>query len=277
MMAVLLSDGRTRHRAAARRSENSPRLLVPQTLVQAKRLLIRWSRDLSTVIQTLIVPILLLLTLNTVLGEQISSISGHSALFGSVPMVAVVATISGSSVGAVALIRERADGLLARLWVLPVHRASGLLARFVAEAVRVVVTSVVILCAGLMLGFRFQQGLPAALAWLMVPVVFGLAFATLVTTAAFYSATTTLVEAIALVNTLGVFFCTGFVPLQQYPEWIQPVVGHQPMSYAIEAMRGLSLGGPILWPVTATFLWAGGIVATCVIPLVIGYRKASMR
>ena len=46
-------------------------------------------------------------------------------------------------------------------------------------------------------------------------------------------------------NTIGIFFSTGFVPREQYPQWIQPVVAHQPMSYAIEAMRGLSLGGPI--------------------------------
>jgi ABC-2 type transport system permease protein len=192
-------------------------------------------------------------------------------------MVAVVATISGSSVGAVGLIRERADGLLARLWVVPVHRASGLLSRFVAEAVRILVTTAVILAAGMALGFRFEQGWAEALAWLAVPVVFGLAFATLVTAAAFYSATTTLVEAIALVNTLGIFFCTGFVPPEQYPRWIQPVVEHQPMSYAIDAMRGLSLGGSIAWPVTATLLWAGGIVAVCLVPMVFGYRKASMR
>jgi ABC-2 type transport system permease protein len=100
---------------------------------------------------------------------------------------------------------------------------------------------------------------------------------TLVTTVAFYSATTTLVEAIALVNTLGIFFCTGFVPLDQYPQWIQPVVEHQPMSYAIEAMRGLSMRGSILWPMIATLLWAGGIIAVCVVPMVFGYRKASMR
>lgn len=272
-----LLDDEVRVRAGERYSENSLRLLPPQTLVLTKRLLVRWSRDLTTVIETLLVPILLLLTLDTVLGDQISSITGHSALFGSVPMVGVVATISGSSVGAVGLIRERADGLLARLWVVPVHRASGLLSRFVAEAVRILVTTVVILCAGLLLGFRFQQGVAAALAWLLVPVVFGVAFATLVTTAAFYSASTTLVEAIALVNTLGIFFCTGFVPLEQYPDWIQPVVEHQPMSYAIEAMRGLSMGGPIRGPVTATLLWAVGIVAVCVVPLVFGYRKASMR
>ena len=262
---------------AVRLSENSPRVLVPQTLVLTKRMLLRWSRDLPTVLQTLIVPILMLVTLDTVLGRQISSISGHDALYGSVPMVAVVATISGSSVGAVALIRERADGLLARLWVLPVHRASGLLSRFVAEAIRILATTAVILIAGMLMGFRFEQGWLAGLAWLMVPILFGLGFAILVTAAAFYSATTTLVEAIALVATLGIFFCTGFVPLEQYPQWVQPVVEHQPMSYAIDAMRGLSLGGPVAWPMTATLLWAGGIAAICLVPMVFGYRKASMR
>jgi ABC-2 type transport system permease protein len=111
----------------------------------------------------------------------------------------------------------------------------------------------------------------------MVPVVFGVAFATIVTAAAFFSATTTLVEAIALVNILAIFFCTGFVPLEQYPEAIQPIVDHQPMSYAIEAMRGLAMGGPILWPVIGNLLWAAGIVAVFSVPMVVGYRKASMR
>jgi ABC-2 type transport system permease protein len=49
------------------------------------------------------------------------------------------------------------------------------------------------------------------------------------------------------------------------------------MSHAIEAMRGLSQGGPILGPMIATLLWAGGIVAVCVVPMVMGYRRASMR
>ena len=278
-----LLDQRARPRAHARYSENSLRALIPQTLLQMKRLLVRWSRDLTMVILTFVVPIFFLVTVNTVLGDQISQITGHSALFGSVPMVAIVAAITGSSAGAIGLMRERADGLLARLWVLPVHRASGVLSRLAAEAVRILLTTVVIVCAGMALGFRFHEGLIAGLVWLMVPVIFGVAFATLVTTAAFYSAAsaaqpgTTLVEGIALVCTLGIFFCTGFVPLAQYPEWIRSFVEQQPMSHAIEAMRGLSQGGPILGPIIATLLWAVGTVAVCVVPMVLGYRKASMR
>jgi ABC-2 type transport system permease protein len=104
-----------------------------------------------------------------------------------------------------------------------------------------------------------------------------MAFATLALTIAVYWPNTTLVEAITLVSAILLFFCTGFVPLDQYPAWIQPVVEHQPLSYATEAMRGLTLGGPVLDPLIGTVVWSVGIMIVCAIPMVIGYRRASMR
>jgi ABC-2 type transport system permease protein len=257
--------------------ENSLRLLGPHTWVQTQRLLVRLARDPLTFALGLILPICFLLVLNVVLGDAIRSVTGHSALHGSVPMVTLVGAMSGASVAAVGLITERANGLLARLWVVPVHRASGLLARLSSEAVRVLVSSVSLLCVGLVLGLRFEHGALAILAWLCLPAVFGIAFATLVLTVALYWPSTALAEAIAAVQTVGLFFCTGFVPLDQYPQWIRPVVQHQPLSYAIDAMRGLSLGGPVLRPALATLLWSAGIAVVCVIPMIRGYRRASMR
>ena len=258
-------------------SENSCRRLFLHTWVHSQRLLTLWARDVTTIIEALILPIALLLTMDLVLGHRISSITGHNGLYGSVPTAALVGAIFGSSAAGVRLMRERDSGLLARFWVLPVHRASGLTSRLLAEVVRILVTNVAVLCTGLVLGFRFQQGIFPSVAWLFVPVTFGVAFAILVTTLAFYSADTVLAESAALHSALLFFFCTGFVPLAQYPHWIQPVVEHQPMSYAVEAMRGLSLGGPVLVPMLGTFLWSAGIAAACVVPMVAGYRKASMR
>ncbi|HYB36149.1 MAG TPA: ABC transporter permease [Mycobacterium sp.] len=257
--------------------ENSPRRLVVHTWVLTARLLRRWSRDLHTVAESLVMPVVLLVTLNIVLGDGISQLTGHSALHGSVPLIAMVGTMSGSMVGGIGLMRERTDGLLTRLWVLPVHRASGLLSRLVADAVRIVVTTAVIMCAGLVLGFQFRQGILASVAWLFIPTVFGVAFTMVVITLALYSANTIVVEATEIVWGLLMFFSTGFVPLDQYPRWIQPAVQHQPMSYCIEAMRGLSLGGPVLAPVVAMLLWSAGIAAVCAVPMAIGYRRASMR
>lgn len=257
--------------------ENSPARLISHTWVLTGRILLRWGRDSATVAETFLVPIAFLVTLNIVLGDGISQVTGHSALYGSVPLVAMVAATQGGTVGGLGIMRERADGLLARLWVVPVHRASGMVSRLAAEAVRIVLATAVLMLAGLALGLRFNEGVPSLIAWVLMPAVFGVAFSIAVMTVALYSANTIVVEATAVVSGLLMFFSSGFVPLEQFPEWIQPVVEHQPLSYTVEAMRGLSLGGPVLEPVTGLLLWSGAIVAVCIVPLAIGYRKASMR
>lgn len=277
-MSVLempVADVAVRMPDPVRRSERSVHGLGLHTWVQTQRLLLRWTRDPMTVVQSLVFPALLLVMLNTVLGRQISSFSGYSALYGSVPMAALVGVMSGAVAGAVTLGRERDAGLLARFWVLPVHRASGLLARICAEAVRILVTTVIIVIVGVALGFRFQQGPFAALALLAVPVLFGLAFATMVTAVAVFTAKAALVEGISLASSLMMFFSTGFVPLAAYPKWAQPIVEHQPLSYAIDAMRGLSLGGPVRAPLLATVAWSVGLIVVFAVPAAIGYRRAS--
>ena len=255
--------------------DNSVRLLVSHTLLLAKRILTRWARDLVTVIEALVFPILFLLVLKIVLGNLIYAVTHDNPLYSIVPLIALGAAITGSTFVAIDLMRERSSGLLSRLWVMPVHRASGLLSRILADAVRILFTSVVMLSVGIILGFRFRQGVIASLTWLIVPVILGIAFAVTVTTVALYAAEVLVVEAVEVAQALAIFFSTGLLPLDQYPRWIQPVVAHQPVSYAVAAMRGLSAGGPVLSPMVATLLWSAGIVAACVVPMAIGYRRAS--
>ena len=258
-------------------SETSLRLLVLNTWIQTQRLLIRWTHDIQTLLQALILPPMFLASINLVFGKLVSAVSGHSALYGSVPMAALVGAVFGSTASGILLMHERDEGLLARFWVLPVHRASDLFSRLAAEVIRIVATTVVVMCTGLVLGFRFRQGILAAVGWMAIPVVFGVAFAFLVTTLALYLANTVLAESTGIVVALLFFFSTGFVPLSQYPGWLQPVVAHQPLSYAIDAMTGLSLGGPVLGPTAGTLLWSVAIVAVCAYPMLVGYRRACTR
>lgn len=264
----------TPHRASG---ENSPRVLLRHTWISTKRLLVRLVRDPMTFVFGIVLPICFLMVTNVVLGDAIKLATGASALYGSVPLVTLIGAMNGASVGVLGLVTERTNGLLARLWVVPIHRASGLLARIISDAVRIVLNSAVLLCVGLILGLQLKQGWLAGVAWVCIPVLFGMAFATLALTVAVYWSNPILVEAITLVSALLLFFCTGFVPLNQYPKWIQPVVEHQPLSYATEVMRGLTLGGPVLDPLIGILLWSGGICIVCAIPMVIGYRRASMR
>ncbi len=257
-------------------SEKSPRRLITHTWILTKRLLRRWSRNRASLLESLMMPVALLVTLNIVLGDAVRQVTGHNALYGIVPLIAMVGAVSGSMVGGISLMGERTDGLLSRLWVLPVHRASGLLSRLVADVIRIWVTTAVIMCAGLALGFRFRQGVLASVAWLLVPAAFGVAFTMVVITVALYASNTVAVEATEVVWGSLMFFSSGFVPVDQYPSWVQPVVRNQPLSNSVEVMRGLSLGGPVRAPMVEMLLWSVGIAAACAIPMVIGYRRASM-
>lgn len=263
-----------RHRMARFR-ENALTRLVPQTLVLTGRILRRWSRDPATMVQSLIFPVGFLVALNIVLGDGIEQVTGHSALYGSVPLVAMVGATSGAIIGALGVMRERDDGLLSRLWVVPIHRGAGLLARLLADSMRIVAITLIVMGVGLILGFRFEQGLPAAVLWVFVPAMFGVVFSAFVITLALFSANAIVPQATEIICAILFFFSTGFVPLDQFPKWLQPAVEHQPVSYVIETMRGLSLEGPILHPLIGTLVWSLGGAALCAVPLAVGYRRAS--
>lgn len=256
-------------------SQNAARLFVAQTLLQTNRLLTRWVRDYITVIGAIVLPILFMVVLNIVLGNLAYVVTHDSGLYSIVPLIALGAAITGSTFVAIDLMRERSFGLLARLWVLPVHRASGLISRILANAIRTLVTTLVMLGTGVVLGFRFRQGLIPSLMWISVPVILGIAIAAMVTTVALYTAQTVVVEGVELVQAIAIFFSTGLVPLNSYPGWIQPFVAHQPVSYAIAAMRGFAMGGPVLSPMIGMLVWTAGICVVCAVPLAIGYRRAS--
>lgn len=249
--------------------------LLRETAVLTRRLLVRSIRTPMTLVHAILLPVAFLLTLKVVFGNSITSMTGENSLYRSVPLVALVAAMSGSTTGMVGINAERLDGFLGRLWSLPIHRAAGMLARVGAETVRLVVTTLVILVTGFILGFRFQSGAASAVLWVAIPVMFGIAFAAVATVVALYSPRAVMVEAMQPVIILGATFCTGFVPVDMYPEWVQSAVRYQPMSPAVDAMRGLSVGGPVLGPMVSTLLWCSAILAICLLPIMAGYRRAS--
>ena len=256
-------------------SRNPLSELLSQTRVLTGRLLVRSVRNPMTVVHAVLLPVAFLITLKVVFGDSITAITGENALYRSTPLVALLATMSGSTIGMVGISAERLDGFLARLWSLPIHRAAGLMARLGAEAIRLLFTTLVILATAMALGFRFRSGLGPAVLWVLIPVVFGLAFAALVTAAALFWPRAIMVEAVQPVIILGATFCTGFVPVDRYPDWVQPMVRNQPMSPAADAMRALAVGDPAGSALIATSVWCAAMFAVCLVPVIVGYRRAS--
>ena len=257
------------------RPENSPSLLVEHSLLQCKRLLLGWLRDPTTMIQALIYPALMLVMFRIVLGDSISSATGTPAIYGTVPMITLIGAMSGAIVSALGLTNEQKSGLLGRLWTMPIHRGAGLTGRLLAEAIRVLVTTIIILAVGVVLGLRFDQGWLAGLAMLGLPIIFGMGFAVPVTALASISKGAQLIQIVAIVTLLLTFFNSGFVPVKAYPKWLQSTVANQPMSCAIDAMKGLTLGGPVQESLLKSLAWSLGLIVIFIYPAVRGYRLAA--
>ena len=263
--------------ASLNRTESSLSLFWDNSLAQCGRLLTTWRRDPSTMIQALVYPAVTLLMFRVVLGDSITTATGQPSIYGTVAMVTLVGAMSGGIVSALGLREERQTGLLSRFWTLPVHRASGLAGRIMAEIVRVSATTVLIVAAGFLLGFRFNQGASAAVALLLMPLLFTIGFATVITALATVSGDAPLVEIVGIGVSLLMFFNTGFVPVAAYPIWLQDVVQNQPMSCAIDTMKGLSLGGPVAEPLMKSLAWSIGLTVVFIGPTVRGYRYAAQK
>ncbi|MBU3067353.1 ABC transporter permease [Nocardia sp. NEAU-G5] len=257
------------------RSERAASTLVRHSLIQCKRLLQVWARDPATTIQTLIYPALTLLMLRVVLGDSISNATGMPSVYGTVPMITVVAAMSGAVVSGLGFKKEQFTGLLGRFWTMPIHRAAGLTGRLLAEAIRVLITTLFVIVVGICIGFRFWNGPLAALGMIALPVLFGVAFAVLVTALATISEGVLLVNTVGIFSTLLMFFNSGFVPVMAYPTWLQSTVANQPMSTAIDAMRGLCWDGPITAPLLKTLAWTFGAIVIFAVPAIRGYRRAA--
>jgi ABC-2 type transport system permease protein len=258
-------------------TENSARSLLRISVLQCHRIVTKWVGDPITLVQALVFPALMVLLFWLVLDRTVSGDSGVDSALGTVPMVALTGAMSGASISGLGLRREWTTGLLAKMWTLPVHRASAMLGRLFAEAVRVAVTVSFILLVGTLTGFRFETGVLGALAILAIAVVFGLAFSVMVTAFALLSETGRIVEWIAVGTNLAMFFNSGFVPVSSYPGWLQPIVRYQPLSCAVDAMRGLAAGTDVVEPVLLTLLWSAGLVLVFVRPILIGYQRAARK
>lgn len=249
--------------------------LLTQSWLQAGRLLTRWRREPVVLAGSVIFPVILLLVYKAVLGEQVHRVTGVDSLYGLVPMCAVLAAMFGALGGAVSIPGERESGLLSRMWVLPVHRASALTGRLTAEAARALIGTVLITAVGVTMGLRFTHGWLMAVAYILIPPSVAVGFTALLMALAIRANGRAIVTWVAAGTTSLVFVSSGTTPIGLFPDWLRPFVRVQPMSPPIEAMRALTHDGPLAGPLTMTLIWVVVLLAVFVPLAVRGYQAAA--
>lgn len=246
--------------------------ILTESWVFASRLFTQWRRYPAVPLQALLFPTLLLVIYGLLVGKSMVRLTGNSGLDLLVPVCTLAGAMSGAVGAGLVMPYDRDSGLLTRMWIMPVHRTSPLTGALLAEAVRTFVGSALVVATGYALGFRFGGGVIEFLAYLLIPVIVVVVFATIVITLAL-NPQARIILTWTGTACMGLAFAT-MIPVAKIPALLRPLAQYQPIAPAAAAMRGLSTGGSVWLPLLATVLWATVLAAIFVPVTVRGYRAA---
>jgi ABC transporter DrrB family efflux protein len=254
------------------------RWAVSDTLVLTRRALLVWVRVPAYIVFTVIQPVMFVLLFRYVFGGAIQ-VPGGSYVNYLMPGI-IGQTAAFASFGtAIALAQELKKGVIDRLRSMPMARSAVLSGRLVADTGRMLVTILIIVAVGYVVGFRFQNGFGPAVGMVVLATVFGLSICVIAAFTGLAIGDEESVQAFGLIWLFPLtFVSSAFVPIASMPGWLQAFANHQPVTYVVNTMRGLALGEPYsanlasnMWHSVA---WLAGIFIVFVPLAVRAYRRA---
>jgi len=247
---------------------------VVEVWIFANRLLVQWRRYPTVPLQSLLFPAFLLVTYSVLVGKSMTRLTGSSGLDILIPMCALVGAMSGSAASGSMMSYDREGGLLTRLWMMPVRRSSALAGILLAEALRTLIGTFVVIAIGYGLGFRFEGTVAALLGYLSIPSVIVAVYMLIVIVLGLRGEGRTILAWFGTIS-VGLAFA-AVVPDEKTPASLRPIAEYQPIAVAIETMRLLSVGdADIGTPLIVTTVWTillGSIFGSAAVH---SYRRAA--
>jgi ABC transporter DrrB family efflux protein len=226
------------------------------TLVLAKRSILRIRRQPDLLIGFTVQPIMFVLLFVYVFGGAIETGDLDYVDF-LIPGIIVQSMVFGGFVTALGLSEDLKKGLIDRFRSLPMWGPAVLSGRILADVGTNVVQLVVMFAVGLAAGFRFHTDLPEIVAGIALLLLFGYAFSWVF---AFIGLTASSPEAS---NAYGftilfpvTFVSSAFVPPETMPSWLEPVAEHNPFTTMVDAARALFVDTPAGNDVWLAIVWA---------------------
>jgi ABC-2 type transport system permease protein/oleandomycin transport system permease protein len=234
---------------------------ISDTLVLAKRSLLRIPRQPDLLVGFTVQPILFVLLFVYVFGGAIQT-PGFDYVDFLIPGIIVQSICFGGFVTALGLSDDLKKGLMDRFRSLPMTRSALLTGRTLGDVITNVFQLVVMFTVGLLVGFNFSSSVGEVVAGIALLLLIGYAFSWVF---AFIGLTASSPEA---ANAYGftilfplTFVSSAFVPVDSMPGWLQPIAEHNPFTTMVDAARALFLGTPAGNDVWLALLWTLAIIA----------------
>ncbi|MCM2412107.1 ABC transporter permease [Streptomyces sp. RKAG290] len=261
---------------------------VRDSLVIARRNLIRMSRIPEVVLFGLIQPIMFVVLFSYVFGGSMN-IGGSTdpVVYRNFLMAGIFAqTVTFATAGAGAGIADDMHkGLVDRFRSLPMARGAVLTGRTLADLVQTMLTVLVLTIVALLVGWRIHEGVPKALGAFGLLLLLGYAFSWIGALIGLSVRTPEAATSGGLIWLFPVtFISNAFVDSSQMAGWLQPIADWNPFSATVQACRVL-FGNPGVstsdaWPmqhsVWASLIWSVVIVVVFRTLAVRKYRSVAV-
>jgi ABC-2 type transport system permease protein len=261
---------------------------VHDSLVVARRNLIRMTRIPEIILFGLIQPIMFVVLFSYVFGGSLNVGGSTSAeIYRNFLMAGIFAqTVTFATAGAGAGIADDMHkGLIDRFRSLPMARGAVLTGRTLADLVQTALTVVVLAVVAVLVGWRIHNGVPKMFAAFGLLLLLGYAFSWIGALIGLSVRTPEAATSGGLIWLFPVtFISNAFVDSANMPGWLQPVAEWNPFSATVQASRvlfgnpGVSNSGawPMQHPVWASLIWSVLIIALFRTLAVRKYRSASV-
>jgi ABC-2 type transport system permease protein/oleandomycin transport system permease protein len=249
--------------------------LVTDTLIVAERNLVRIRRAPEILTAFTIQPVMFLLLFVYVFGGAIST-PGYAYKDFLLPGIIVQNIAFGGFVTALGLNEDLHKGLIDRFRSLPMARPAVLAGRTLSDIGTNVLSVLVLVTTGLIIGFSFHASALEIVGGLGLLILFGYAFSWV------FALLGLLVSSPETANSLGfiavfplTFISSAFVPVESMPGALRWFAEENPFTIVVNAMRALWIDAPAGNNVWGAFVWSLAILAVFAPLAVWRYRRAA--
>ncbi|CAL9621600.1 ABC transporter permease [Streptomyces sp. enrichment culture] len=221
------------------------------------------SRTIDALITALLLPVLLMLIFVYLFGGAIDTGTTRYVTY-VVPGVLVLCAGYGAAATAVTVSTDVTGGIVDRFRSLDVGGTALLTGHVAASVVRNAVSTVLVLAAACMIGFRPAAGPAGHLAAAGVLLAFVLAFSWLAAAVGLLASSPEAASGFTFLVLFLPYPSSAFVPIGTMPSWLHGFAEHQPVTPVIEALRGLLLDQPVGTAAWTALAWSAGITAVSV-------------
>ena len=250
---------------------------VSDTVVIAKRNLLRIPRQPDLLIAYTIQPVMFIVLFVYVFGGAIST-PGYDYVDFLMPGIITQSIAFGGFVTAIGLNEDLRKGLIDRFRSLPMTRSAVLAGRTLADVVLNTFSLAVMLTVGFIVGFDFDSPIYEIVAGIFLLLLFGYAFSWFFALMGMVASSPESAQSVGFLAIFPLTFASSaFVPTDSMPTWLQAFADVNPFTIVVNAVRALWLDAPADNYIWGAFAWTIGMILVFAPLAVRAYRRAAVR